>query len=98
MGSGTREGTKKSVGANRATSASVVHLLQIGNNDLFHLEHGVPHSFEILWFRELAVTLKMGNGTTSKDVVRNGVPQTRNLAGFHPAPQSHLLLQAATQK
>ena len=41
MGTGTREGTKKSVGADRATSAAVVRFLQISHDDLMHLEHGI---------------------------------------------------------
>jgi len=45
MGTGTREDTKRSVGADRATSAAVVRLLQVGDDDLMHLEHGVYNSF-----------------------------------------------------
>lgn len=46
MGTGTREGTKKSVGADRATSVAGVRLLQIGHDDLVHLEHGTHHALE----------------------------------------------------
>ena len=44
MGTGMREDTKRSVGADRATSAAVVRLLPIGDDDLFHLQHGLHHS------------------------------------------------------
>jgi len=44
--------------------------------------------------RALAVLLPVkenkiaGSGTQVSDVVRNGIPHPRDLAGFHPAPQS----------
>ena len=33
-----------------------------------------------------------GGGTQVSNVARNGIPQTRTLAGFHPAPRSPSLL------
>ena len=44
MGTGTREGTKKSVMADRATSTAVLRFLQVSHDDLVHLEHGVDDS------------------------------------------------------
>ncbi|MEW6030604.1 MAG: hypothetical protein ACOYZ8_11565 [Chloroflexota bacterium] len=38
------------------------------------------------------ISIFFGSGTQVSDVVRNGIPHTRNLAGYHPAPRKPLLI------
>jgi len=40
-----------------------------------------------MWGPGIAAILTTGSGIQVSDVVRNGIPHTRNLAGFHPAPR-----------
>ena len=85
MGAGTREGTKRSIGADRATSAAVVRLVPIGDDDLFHLQHGLHHSTR--FFRAgIPHQLAQRSGSAA---ARSAVRCKRGLGGF--ARESTLL-------